>query len=655
MTRSFWLVLLLGCPLLADEPWSFRPRTNPQPPAVRNANWARADLDRFVLARIEAAGLSPSEDADRFTLARRVSVDLTGLPPTPADLRRFIDAPGPDDAALAKFVDDRLNSSRFGERWARHWLDVVRYADSTGRSWNAPYNYAFRYRDYVIDAFNTDTPYDRFILEQLAGDLLPAESIEHTRRNLTATGLLALGAIDLTKGQSESFVLDRVDDQIDVTTRAFLGLTISCTRCHDHKYDPVTVRDYYALAGIFYSTETHGGVAWLGQLGRNMYVDPDRLIARPRKTGDTPTDRLKLAGVHAMGDYQDRWRSGERNILWDTHRDFCMGVMEGSARDCDVRIGGEPYDRDEAPPRGDLRIPGLPRLPAIPSDASGRLELARWIALPEHPLTARVFVNRVWLHLLGKPLVPTVDDFGSSGEPPTHPELLDHLATRFVEQGWSVKSLIRSIVLSRTYRQTSRSRPKGEAIDPQNALYWRADVRRLEVEPLRDSLLHAAGRLTFDRPDGIQIAGTGGKGRAGHVRSLLTIEAPYRTIYLPVIRSTLPEMFTTFDFPDPTQIQGRRYVTTVATQSLFLMNNALVLDCARLAASRVLENDSDDERVREAYLLLINREPSADERSEGLEFLRSLNPPQDERRPDEYRWTCLIQALMCSAEFRNVR
>jgi hypothetical protein len=635
--------------------WSFQPLAPPPVPTVMDASWPRDDIDRFVLSGIEQAGLSPNPDADRITLIRRAAFDLTGLPPTQREVADFLADPSGDDRAFAKVVDHYLASPHFGERWGRHWLDIVRYADSTGRAWNAPFTYAWRYRDYVIDSFNQDKPLDRFVLEQIAGDLLPADTIQEERENQIATGMLALGALDLQALSHEQFLLDRIDDQIDVVTRSLLGLSIACARCHDHKYDPVTIRDYYALAGIFQSTETLAGVAHQRQFGREGYVHPSKLLTlsplSPRSRSMWPN-----RGIHSMSDYQDEWRSGQRDIRFDTDPNLAMGVREGEPGDCAIRVKGEQYDRGEAPPRGDVRIPGLPPLPKIADRESGRMQLARWLVSDEQPLTARVMANRVWQHLFGAGIVRTVDDFGANAEPPTNPELLDHVALRFRDGGWSFKKLIRAIVLSRTYRLSSAGQAAALAKDPQNTLHWRMNRRRLEIEAIRDALLDAAGLLTDERPPGIQVAGIGGKNRRSQVHSLLPFDAPYRTVYLPVIRAGLPEEFTTFDFPDPCLLQGQREVTTVAPQALFFLNSPFVVDCSREAARRLLREAADDDRgrIERAYQLVLRRVPTAEETAAARALLRSLEPPAD-ADADEYRYATLIQGLFASAEFRYVR
>ncbi|MBL9144738.1 MAG: DUF1549 domain-containing protein [Verrucomicrobiaceae bacterium] len=648
-------------PKPSDLPWSFQRLARPAVPKTQNTAWPKDDMDRFVLAKLEAAKLAPNADASRVTLIRRVAYDLTGLPPTWDEVTDFVRDPSNDDVALAKVVDGYLKSSRFGERWARHWLDVVRYADSSGRTWNAPITYAWKYRDWVIDSFNNDKPYNRFVAEQIAGDLLPAKTVQQRREQIIGTGLLALGAMDLTEGQAERFTMDQVDDQIDVTTRAFLGMTIACARCHDHKTDPVTQKDYYALAGLFYSSRTLPGTAHKGDMTGAGYVDPEMLIDLPAKLGDKVGPPSKLPeGVHSMSDYSEASSADRKAVIkYDTDGFFAIGVVDAKPQNCELAVGGDPYERGAAPHRGSIDIPTLPKMPPVAPGASGRLELANWITLPTHPMTARVMVNRVWAHLFGKGIVRTVDDFGMTGSWPKNQELLDHLAVRFVVDGWSVKKLIRTIMLSHAYRLDSsvEQRAKSEdlparsdaankgstlsalssplTVDPDNDLHWRMAPRRLEFEAIRDAMLMAANELKLDRPEGIQVAGTGGKGNTGRTRSLLDLESPYRTIYLPVLRDLLPDAYATFDFPPPTQIKGQRDVTTAAPQSLWFMNSGF----SERIAGAVAERESD---VAALYRLLLSREPTADEVADAKELIADSGA------------AALVQALIGSAEFRYV-
>jgi len=650
MNRAILLLCALGglaVPASAEDasslPWSFVPIKKPAIPAVKNSAWLKDGVDVFILARLEAAGLAPNPDADRATLLRRVAFDLTGLPPTPEELSAFLRDPAPDDIAYAKVVDRLLASPRFGERWGRHWLDVVHYADSVGRTWNAPFLYAWRYRDWVIDAFNADMPFSTFAAEQLAGDLLPAKTVAEKRSQLTGTGFLTLSALPLPEYGSEQFALDRVDDQIDVTTRSFLGLTMACARCHNHKTDPIQQRDYYALAGIFYSTETLSG----GQRGR--YVDPELLQHLP---ADAATSARASSGPVAPG-AKSNISGGAMDAkgFYQTDFNVAMGVAEGGVRDCAIRLKGEPNRTGDTPKRGDLRLSGLPRVAPVAEKESGRLELAQWIASSSNPLTARVAVNRLWLHLFGRGLVATPDDFGITGEKPSHPELLDHLAARFMEGGWSVKKLLRALVLSHTYRESSTAEPLRMKADGANELFWRMNPKRLEVEAIRDSMLQISGRLSFERPAGIQIAGNGGKGKVAPTRALLDESSPYRTVYLPVLRDLQPELYKIFDFPEPTQVKGQREVTTVPAQALFFLNSRFAMETARAASERLLGDTSlhdDDARLSRAYVMLFGRPPSVDELGDAREFLAVLNDSPSAR------WSALLQALMASSEFRYV-
>jgi hypothetical protein len=611
-------------------PWSYQRILRPAIPAVKDTAWSKDDIDRFILARLEKDNLHPIGDAPRLTLIRRASFDLLGLPPSQEEIDRFVHDPSTDDLAFAKVVDAFLQSERFGERWARHWLDVVRYADSVGRVWNAPFLYAARYRDWVIDSLNADKPYTRLVAEQLAGDLLPATTVLQKRDQIVGTGMLALGSMNLQEGNYEQHLLDQVDDQIDVVSRAFMGLTLSCARCHDHKTEPVSQQDYYALAGIFYSSRTLSGTPNRNDEARGGYVSAEALVDLPTTLDEAVGPPSKLPeGIHSMDDIR-ALGNPKTTVRYDHDPHFCMGVIEGEIQDCELAVGGDPNDRKSAPERGKLGMPALPPLPQILSHSSGRLELAQWMTQPTHPLTSRVAVNRLWQHLFGEGIVRTVDDFGITGSDPTHPELLDHLAIRFIEGGWSVKKMIRTLMLTRTYRLASTGNP--EHPDAGNKLRWRMNPKRLELEPLRDTLLQLAGKLTFERPEGIQVVGTGGKGRHGLTRGLLSPEDPFRTIYLPVVRDNIPELFSTFDFPGPTQIKGQRDVTTVAPQALFFMNNPMV---ETLAAEIAGKTGKD---VKDVYRLVLGREPSSEE----------------VRDAGELDFQTLVQALLGTAEFRYV-
>ncbi|MEM1441719.1 MAG: PSD1 and planctomycete cytochrome C domain-containing protein [Verrucomicrobiota bacterium] len=667
------------------EHWSFRPIRRPLLPIVHDEEWVRDDLDRFLLAKIEDAGISPSPDADRFTLIRRISFDLTGLPPSVAEINAFVKDPEPDDVAIAKVVDHMLASQRFGERWGRHWLDLARYADSMGRSRNLPFPYAWRYRNYIIDSFNRDKPYDQFLSEQIAGDLMEAENEEQLKELLVATGFLALGSMNLNEGNRELAQLDRIDEQIDTLGRSVLALSVSCARCHDHKFDPVAQHDYYALGGVFASTETLTGLrnARNGENYTNSSAlislnsarhlrnsEQDRELFATRKLVDelriaatdfTLTDReIRRASSDLEEARKDLSRMEERaarnnkprtSRKLDPKADYAMGVREGDTTDLAIRLRGEPDMHGEFVSRGFLRVllAEESESNAVPDDRSGRLELAQWLISPEHPLTSRVMVNRIWNHLTGRGIVSTVDDFGVAGATPSHPELLDFLASESQANDWSIKSLIRRIILSRTYRMDSSDIPANSEVDEANELFWRMNLRRVEAEVIRDSLLSAGGILELRRPSRAPVeklsdSSIGRDGISNLPESFY--HERVRSVYLPVFRSHLPEAFSVFDFADPTLVNGQRDVTTVPPQALYLLNNDFVIDVSRRGADRILRTPLPDKasRIRHAYAYALCRRPTEAELERADSFIQN--------RDD---WALFLQALFSTAEFRYVR
>ncbi|HUF62966.1 MAG TPA: PSD1 and planctomycete cytochrome C domain-containing protein [Verrucomicrobiales bacterium] len=698
--------------------WAFKPPRWAEIPVVRDQSWARDPLDQFILSALEAQDLQPVRDADRVKLVRRVFFDLTGLPPAPEEIATFAGDPRSDDEALSAMVDRLLASEQFGERWGRHWLDVVRFAESMGRTRNIPFPFAWRYRDYVIDAFNGDKAYDRFLTEQIAGDLLPASSPLARREALVATGLLALGSLDLNEGNREQFLMDRVDEQIDTVTRTFTALTVSCARCHDHKFDPVPTEDYYAMAGIFRSTDLLGG--YLSRRGANGrdYYDPSLLVSLPggaavpdgaAETSRSLEERRSEIGRQLQrmrtrqqrlnrmiraasrgGDLQAQQASGaarnrngrgdgasrpanprvelrnlrqkQRALEAETEEiralqtallgDVAMGVWEADRMEnCRVNIRGEVNNRGAEVPRGFLTLVAPVRDIEIAEGSSGRLELAQWLASPRHPLTARVMVNRIWQHVFGSGLVQTVDNFGETGSRPTHPELLDHLALRFVEGGWSVKAMVRAMILSRTYRLDSGHDPAAYAVDPGNVFHWRMSPRRLEAEAIRDALLMAGGELDLRRPEGSPVNGMDEREinrTGGPVEE--AFDRPVRSVYLPILRDHLPHMLEIFDFAHPSQVTGRRDVTTVSTQALYFMNNPFVAERARaVAAATAGAGASRAGRVSEIYMRVLGREP----RDEELDLAQVFLNGGEESAGDP--WASFVQALFASAEFRYVQ
>lgn len=612
--------------------WSLQPISDPKLPQVQNTSWPRQSLDAFILTKIEQNGLKPAPDADAATLKRRISFDLIGLPPSDSS-----DMSDPSD-----YVDSLLNSPHFGEKWGRHWLDVARYAESNGNdglSRNPSFPHAWRYRDYVIRAFNEDLPYDRFIAEQIAGDLLPADSPAQRDRQLIATGLLALGAKP-AKAMNENFEMDVIADQINVIGSGVLGLSIGCARCHDHKTDPIPTRDYYALAGIFRSSETMWGAA------------AHQGLTAPQ----TPLHELQAAAkVQPRAELEPIIKANpphrppaKPSFKYQADAPLAMGIRDAKKiEDCKLNIDGESKKLGAAIPRGFLSACGGGTVTDLKQ--SGRLELAQWLSSQRNPLTARVFVNRVWLHLFGEGLVTTPNDFGLSGERPTHPELLDHLATRFMREGWSIKKLIRTIVLSRTYQMASRS---GDA--PWLSHHLR---RRLDAETIRDTMLAATGDLNPQPASGSLI-----QHRDVLVNELPSLHQPstQRSIYLLMLRNSMPPELTPFNLPDATTVLDKRDSVALATQSLYLLNNAFIIEQSRRFAARLLQTGIEPEkRIAKAYRDALGRDATAAELQRGLDFIREadamlVSSQTDHPRRELDTWAAFCQALLASNELRYV-
>ena len=778
--------------------WAYVTPREQAVPAVKAADWPTGDIDRFVLANLEAKGRRPAPDADRATLARRLYFDLTGLPPSPEEIDAFAGDARP--RAYESLVDRLLASPAFGERWGRHWLDVARYAESvTLRGF--VFKEAWRYRDYVIDSFNRDAPFDQFVREQIAGDLLPAEDAPARRRHLVATTYLALGNTNLEEQDKKQLRMDVVDEQLDVIGKGLLAQTITCARCHDHKFDPIPTRDYYALAGILRNAKAmeHANVStWVemplpvdpsaeaffrkheaavaaletrikaekgrakqglggvlavkdvmgivvddqdarkvgdwtlsqfsksyigagythdqnaGKGEKTLTFQPDaippgryevRLAFSPgsNRAANVPATVFSAEGEKttlvdmkkappidgrfvSLGEYRfeknglcyvlvsnertkghvtadavvflplDAPRSGAepagkvdalrslenelRRLVNDgPKRPRAMTVVEEKKiEDARVHVRGSVHNLGELAPRGFLRVARNGSVPVMPAGQSGRRELAEWITSPENPLTARVIVNRAWHWLFGSGIVRTTDNFGTTGERPSHPELLDHLAVSFVADGWSMKKLVRRIVLSRTYRQSS---DETDNADPENRLFGRANRRRLEAECLRDTMLAVSGQLRLD---------------AGGPTFPASLAADYghqstsrrRSVYLPMFRNALPEILEVFDAADPSTVTGRRNVSTVAPQALYLMNHPFPAEQARHAATRLLAELGDEEqRLTRAYRLTIGRAPTTGERRVAAKHLHGAGDARD-------AWAAIFHALFASAEFRYV-
>jgi len=648
--------------------WSWQPLTDPAVPAVKDAAWSTSNIDRFVLAKLEEKNLAPVGDADPITLIRRVSYDLTGLPPAPADVKAFQKDHSP--AAYSRLVDRLLASPQYGERWGRHWLDVARYAESSGPSRNLPYPNAWRYRDYVIDAFNRDVPYNRFIQEQLAGDLLPAADSAERDRLLIATGFVALGPKDVNQRFKARFKMDNVDDQIDTVTRSTMALTVSCARCHDHKFDPILTTDYYALASIFTSTDDAAGLGSRMGGASLQYYEPKLLgyLSSADKAPKAPVERIEklkvdvAAAKKALDEmvkkdaddqkanpnrppYTNEQKKKRREIVRNYTQlkedlqlandlgELGYGVhsaREGIVTDTAVRIRGVEERHGPVAPRGYLSLINLKDAPKIPADHSGRLELAQWITDAENPLTARVYANRVWQHLFGVGIVSSVDNFGSMGDQPSNPQLLDYLAQDFMRNGWSTKKLVREIVLTRAYRLGTEVPAGYREIDPADRLIWRHAPRRLETEEIRDSILSASGQLDLNHPNGsptmaLRMIEVRDDGPA--VKSILDAadRSHYRSIYLPQLRGEVPRPLAAFDPVSQTLVTGQREETTVPAQALFMLNSPFIHEQSLRFANTLLAANalSDKGRIRTAYERVFSRDPCEQDLSRAKAFLAS--------------------------------
>lgn len=706
----------------AKKHWSLQPPRAVEPPAVKQADWPRGTIDRFVLARMEANGLTPVADASRRTLIRRVYFDLIGIPPTPNEVDEFLADTSP--TALETVVDRLLSSPQFGERWGRHWLDSVRFAESSGMEFNFTYPHAWPYRDYVIDAVNLDKPYDLFLKEQIAGDLMPRgenESPESIESRLIAPSILAFGVKRHTGGGA--FQLDMADDQIDTIFRSMQGLTVNCARCHDHKFDPIPTRDYYAVAGILVSTQplygtikqTYSNVTTdllpIGPNAAEMHAkaeehqkvveEADKNLTAKREELTKATEEEKTATakkeeadklVQMQTAELEEGPKPESTTALDEATTALAAITEQVAKlkgevtaletqvadlkkaapprpkyamsardkekpdDTTIAIRGNPGQRGEKVPRGFLSAVNVPGAKPVDTARSGRLELAEWIANPGNPLTARVQVNRIWQHLFGRGLVATTDNFGVLGKEPTHPELLDYLALRFVEQGWSLKQAIREMMLSRAYQLSSARNDAGVKGDPNNLYLWRATPRRLEAESIRDSILAVSGQLNVSRPEGSTVTPLGDQLVRGIPLEQLLPPSNHRSVYLPVVREYVPEIFDLFDFPSPALVAGNRDVTNVPAQALYLRNSDFVTEQSRHAAQRLLsapEATTDEQRADLAAQWALARPLTAEQRTAAVQLverIKQANPGDEQASVNA--WAVWFRTLFATAEFR---
>ncbi len=785
--------------------WAFQPVSDPGIPEVRDRGWATNSIDLFVLAKMEEQGLAPVPPADRLTWLRRATFDLTGVPPTPREAKAFLADQSPK--AFDRVVERLLSSPLYGERWGRHWLDVARYADSTGNDEDHRYPYAWKYRDYVIQAFNDDMPYDQFIREQIAGDLLPAEgSSPVNHRGIVATGFLALGPKAIAQQDKKRMLYDVYDEQIEVVSKSMLGLTIACARCHDHKFDPILTKDYYALSGIFASTrsfrdpESHVSRMLLKPLVaqeeferyeaqqdliKNKQIELDSMADEEiERYIDSIADRIDEYMLAAREAYEDganasalaaarnlnqpqlekwiaylkpsetprvqlaEWREAmpaqREQVAAAYERQFSQTleawhhtirrwrentiarIKDGNmppqpkprfepgrnrfffdvyhAKEAPLRFEGETRERilqpetletiarlkadlkelksnaipeppmanavEDGEPvdqrvfiRGDYSAEGelAPRVfPAIiagfaqepVTSGSGRLELANWIAAPTNPLTARVMVNRIWQKHFDEGIVRTPSNFGKLGTPPTHPELLDWLATRFVEGGWSIKDMHRRIMLSSAYRMSSVASEAAVQADPSNQWLSRFSRRRLDIEELRDGMLAIDKSIDYTMGGSLQ-SGFGTDGENSNARlSIDPTTSTRRMVYLPLRRANLPTLLNLFDFGDAVTSLGKRPVTNVAPQALFMMNSDFVSARAGNLASQLLDEQgwTDVERVRDAYLRVLNRKPDAGELDQGLSYVGGFSSRFEDATPQD-AWQSYCRILLASNDF----
>ena len=784
---GLWPTAVLPTSKVPDgKHWSFIPPRRPLEPPVD-----KSGIDAFLLAPLEKAGITPVARADKRTLLRRLSFDLIGLPPTPAEMQAFLADNRPD--AYVHQVDRLLASPHFGERWGRHWLDVARYADSNGLDENIAHGNAWRYRDWVIEATNRDLPYDEFIREQIAGDLMATGNEAEDVGRLTATGYLTLGPKVLAEPDKQKMVMDIVDEQIEVVGKSVIGLTIACARCHDHKFDPVSTKDYYALAGIFKSTrtmETLNTVAhWYERplptpVLKERVAEYEKSLAPLKQSVDAAkrnfdtalagngTALVADASAYVRGEHLSKEKYGPKTInsdgspsvaewdlkvpkagrwkvylryaaeesrpvaltvagknvgkkvaasttgSWDDEgqRWDLAGAIALEAGVCTVRLernGAIPHfsrvalvpangpdlaqvesglqkaqkalkEQEAKKPqvpmvmavtegmqvedvkvhvRGDTQTLGdlVPRgFPAVlcggkrqeleAPKSSGRLELARWLTRPDHPLTARVAVNRVWLHLFGEGLVGTPDNWGLRGEKPINPELLDYLATSFRDDDrWHLKKLVRRIVLTDVYQRDSMARDSvAEKKDLDNRLLWRQNRRRLEAEPLRDTLLFVSGTLDLSLGGSLLTNKNFDYVTNDQSANKAQYDAPRRALYLPVIRNAVYDFFATFDFGDPSMVNAKRSATTVSPQALFLLNSPLVMAQAE-AFSGSLKGDSDA-RIRQAYERAYQRLPLPGEVAAAKQFLARAGGIVSTGRA----WAAWCQTVLASNELLYV-
>ncbi|MCI0683551.1 MAG: PSD1 and planctomycete cytochrome C domain-containing protein [Gemmataceae bacterium] len=668
--------------------WSLQPIGNPSPPAVRNRDWPVGAIDHFILARLEAHGMSPASPADPRTLLRRVHFDLTGLPPTPEEIEDFVRAwdaasakrqakganPRSRAMVLQQVVDRLLASPAYGERWGRHWLDVVRYADTAGDNSDYPIPQMVLYRDWVIDAIGRDMPYDQFVREQLAGDLMPAESESDRQSKIIATGYLANSRRHGSYEDARYPWHLTIEDTIDNFGKAFLGATLGCARCHDHKFDPFPAEDYYALYGFFSSTR----YPWPGiELDRAQHdlvpLAPSAEIeqftkTRQQKLAELEAKIKRLEKEKAPADSvkaakKDREKFAKQPLPFATAYAMMDGPTEpkkriGRVGNVRMHMKGDPERLGAEVPRRFPLVLGGQTLPGGVK-GSGRLHLAKWLTEPSNPLTARVMVNRIWQYHFGRGLVATPNDFGKQGRPPTHPELLDYLARQFIDSGWSIKAMHRLIVLSATYQQASEVSETSEVLsrDPDNELLSHFPRRRLDAESIRDAILAVSGGLDRSRGGPHPFPAQPAWDFTQHKPFKAVYDSNRRSVYLMTQRIQRHPFLALFDGPDTNASTAARTTSTTSLQALYLMNDPFVHEQARKLAARLLAERSDDAgRIHRAFVLAFGRPPAAAEAKQARRFLdqvgdvfESVNIPGEQRAAR--RWESFARALFMSSEF----
>ena len=626
--------------------WAWEPVRKPAPPQVSAESRVRNPIDSFVLAKLESAGLEPAPAADPATLVRRMHLDLVGLPPTPEEVAEFSKAVRRDrQGAVEQKITELLGSVRYGERWARHWLDVARYSDGFGGFLdrrNRELTQAWRYRDWVVSAFNDDLPYDRFIKLQISGDLVGETG------DAVATGFFALGPYYTSDGGDPDSVAqargETLDDRIDTLTRGFMAVTVSCARCHDHKFDPIPQQDYYSLAGIFDNTVTSELPLVPEGVVEAYEAHQEKIKALQKRQGDL--GRRAREEMRDLSPEEEelikQWKAEVEKLKEEAPAkyDFVQVLAEAGNQDMPLAMRGNLRTPGDMAPRRFLKVLSGVDAPRF-TQGSGRIELAEAVASSANPLTARVMVNRVWMHHFGRALVRSPGNFGTLGREPTHREMLDWLAASFMESGWSIKSLHRLIMTSATYQMSSRFYTPAFAVDSDNELLWRMNPRRMDVESWRDSLLAVTRELDLEM-GGPPVDDITGSNR--------------RTLYAKVSRngdqSGSDQFLRLFDFPIMRATVPERSASIVPQQFLFLMNSPFMVDRAK-ALSRRLEDESaeDSQRIGWAYRLLFGRSPSEEETLMGLRFLEAEIPSGSELTP----WERYGQVLMSSNEFMYVR